>query len=382
MKIKFIFKSPSVIHKEQEYGFDGRIKRETDTLFGGKNLITGVPSPPPEPLPYRHPIIEWNVVPRSYDNLDYLGLEFGGLTQEEIDSIFMNLGDGTSFFMDNGYYIGTDDYQYVVLDTNYRVYIDSLLNIDNSKIIGYETYTSFIEQTTIDLSHFINLSYIFLYGHSAENPNTTITTVLLPEKGVDDLGGGIDISYHSAIESLHIPRWLGTGYYSVNLRNLPNINSIIIDEIVRCMDLTVKDTPISSLDLTNVNFNTPATFGNYIWVQNNPNLTTVLFDGTKIGNIINFYLDNNTSLSSIDILGMPNLTNRNSNNIQLHNNNWNASMVNKVLSDLNTISVAGYTSRIIKIDGTNAAPDSSSGGYDGISEKNNLISKGFTVITN
>ena len=37
---------------------------------------------------------------------------------------------------------------------------------------------------------------------------------------------------------------------------------------------------------------------------------------------------------------------------------------------------------VINVRGTNAAPDGSSGGYDGLTAKANLIAKGFTVNTN
>lgn len=59
-----------------------------------------------------------------------------------------------------------------------------------------------------------------------------------------------------------------------------------------------------------------------------------------------------------------------------------AAVVNKILADLDAISVAGYTSRSITINGTNAAPDSSSGGFDGLAAKASLQAKAFTVNTN
>ncbi|MCJ7802748.1 MAG: hypothetical protein MUP82_10375 [Candidatus Marinimicrobia bacterium] len=41
-----------------------------------------------------------------------------------------------------------------------------------------------------------------------------------------------------------------------------------------------------------------------------------------------------------------------------------------------------YTGRFINIAGTNAAPDGTSGGFDGLTAKTNLQGKGFAVITN
>lgn len=58
-----------------------------------------------------------------------------------------------------------------------------------------------------------------------------------------------------------------------------------------------------------------------------------------------------------------------------------AAEVNKILVDIDTISDSVSTGRTLQIHGTNAAPDSTSGGYDGITAKNNLITKGWTVTT-
>jgi hypothetical protein len=64
-----------------------------------------------------------------------------------------------------------------------------------------------------------------------------------------------------------------------------------------------------------------------------------------------------------------------------------AAEVNHILVDLaNLVSGEGvggdYTGRRIYMYGTNAAPDSSSGGYDGLTAKANLQAKGITVNTN
>jgi hypothetical protein len=65
---------------------------------------------------------------------------------------------------------------------------------------------------------------------------------------------------------------------------------------------------------------------------------------------------------------------------RFQSNNYNIATVNQILFDLDFISVSGYSYREISITG-NVPPDSSSGGIDGISAKNSLISKGFDVLT-
>jgi hypothetical protein len=66
--------------------------------------------------------------------------------------------------------------------------------------------------------------------------------------------------------------------------------------------------------------------------------------------------------------------------IELQNNAMTATEVNHFLVDLDSILGAG--TGIIRIAGTNAAPDLSSGGFDGITAKNNLIAAGWSVTTN
>jgi hypothetical protein len=87
-------------------------------------------------------------------------------------------------------------------------------------------------------------------------------------------------------------------------------------------------------------------------------------------------------LGYICFTGITSATSVNSSNIQLQNNNMTAGEVDHILVDLDTISVSGYTSRAIDISGTNAAPTNGGvTGYDGITAKSNLETKGFTVTT-
>ncbi len=77
------------------------------------------------------------------------------------------------------------------------------------------------------------------------------------------------------------------------------------------------------------------------------------------------------------------VTDRNSQSIYMNFGAKPAAVVNHFLYDLDQISISGYTGRRIYINnGSNATPDASSGGYDGIAAKNSLVAKGFTVYTN
>jgi len=90
----------------------------------------------------------------------------------------------------------------------------------------------------------------------------------------------------------------------------------------------------------------------------------------------------NCLLTWFDLTPMTNLTESASVTIDLRNNSLSAADVNRFLVDLDGMATGGFAGRVITIDGTNAAPDGTSGGYDGTTAKANLITKTFTVTTN
>jgi hypothetical protein len=133
----------------------------------------------------------------------------------------------------------------------------------------------------------------------------------------------------------------------------------------------------TSLDISGIIF---ASTSCRLQVQDNSLLDTFVFPITTSSfTIFQFH---NTILGYIDFTGITNLTNINSCGIRLDSIGADVVDVNRYLYDLDNLSVSGYTSRTINIAGTNAAPDSSSGGYDGLAAKTSLESKGFTVTTN
>lgn len=68
--------------------------------------------------------------------------------------------------------------------------------------------------------------------------------------------------------------------------------------------------------------------------------------------------------------------------LDLIDNAMTTAQVNRILSEVNSVVASAGTTRRLMLSGTNAAPDSSSGGYNGTSAKASLISKGFIVYTN
>ncbi len=65
--------------------------------------------------------------------------------------------------------------------------------------------------------------------------------------------------------------------------------------------------------------------------------------------------------------------------IRLQNNGMTATEVNHILVDLDA---SGWINGSVNLSGTNSAPDGTSGGFDGLTAKTNLITNGWTVTTN
>lgn len=93
-------------------------------------------------------------------------------------------------------------------------------------------------------------------------------------------------------------------------------------------------------------------------------------------------LNANTSITDFDISTLPSgATSVNNASYNLTACSLSAAEVNQALVDFDTISVGGFSGRVISIGAGNGAPDSSSGGNDGDAAVTSLVSKGFTVTT-
>jgi hypothetical protein len=127
-----------------------------------------------------------------------------------------------------------------------------------------------------------------------------------------------------------------------------------------------------TLDLSNV-----PVYGT-MEIYNMTGLTGITFKSSGNYRIAGFKLYGN-NLGYVNFAGKGFVFDANNCFLQLQNNNMSVDVVNHILSDLDSIAVAGYTGRVINIGGSNADPDNSSGGYDGLAAKAALEGKGFTV---
>lgn len=141
---------------------------------------------------------------------------------------------------------------------------------------------------------------------------------------------------------------------------------------------TVSNLDISGCNLSSIDFsNVP--LQNYIYLYSNSNLSSVTFASSGNGNILRLWA-HSCNLGYFDMTSFSMDVNNSS--IRLENNAMVVAEVNHLLVDGDTISSSGYTGRAFNIGGTNAAPDGSSGGYDGLTAKSNMQADGITVTTN
>jgi len=114
--------------------------------------------------------------------------------------------------------------------------------------------------------------------------------------------------------------------------------------------------------------------GGSIRVYSNSGMTDISHPGTN--EVFTQYEANNCDLGYIDFTVFSGANDEMG--IRLDDNNMTVTEVNHILVDLDTI---GWIDGVLDISGSNAAPDGSSGGYDGTTAVANLIINGWTVTT-
>jgi hypothetical protein len=288
-----------------------------------------------------------------------------------------------------------------------------------SYIIGSGVDVQYIHLGNCNISEF-NLSARTFNGSSLLlSGNSNLTTVNFG----DNTHNATGLLYISDCNTttLDFTKWLTIG--SLQGNNNTNLSTILINHsftITQAISFT--STSITSFDWSNANIvssnfffalnnnsnlttiNNPTTSGVFSsYRANNCNLLSIDFSGlTGLSGTVSLHnnlllssvilpigtetISNlsiyNCSLTTINILDMPNMTNINNGGYNLQNNSMTAAQVNKILVDLDAISIGVYTGRTINIAGTNAAVDSTSGGNDGLAAITSLQGKGFTITYN
>lgn len=233
--------------------------------------------------------------------------------------------------------------------------ISGLTNLGNSGYFEFQSYTPG------------NLKKIIM--PSSNSSTSQFYQAFIINTGIDTLDftvfnrltGRMDISDNSSLVKI-------------------KFNPTIISTVTKS-HLEFNDNDLDSLDISMLTYlGNSFVSGSILDVSGNSNLNYISLP-TANGHLATYDLSS-CDLEYVDFTSLSQMTNGNSRQFLLQDNSMTAAEVNHILVDLDGLSSGGYTGRVINIAGTNAAPDGSSGGYDGLTAKSNLQTKGFTVTTN
>ena len=191
-----------------------------------------------------------------------------------------------------------------------------------------------------------------------------------------DITGTHDISMLTGIDG------------DINLSNNSNLTEILFPSGVTT-SLDASSCGFTDIDLTEINLKSRCR------VYNNTSLTGVTFTSSTetFQNVFTaesnwaFGLHNN-AIGYVDFYPLSGI-NMNTGatygaSIALNNNTMSTSEVNRMLvelSDITSLNLSGWAGVVLNISGSNAAPDGSSGGYNGTAATQSLIASGWTVTT-
>jgi hypothetical protein len=114
-------------------------------------------------------------------------------------------------------------------------------------------------------------------------------------------------------------------------------------------------------------------------VSDNSQLTLIVFAQAVAGHILKL-LANDCALGYVSLLPLAGCFDLSNVEINLADNDMPELVVDRMLYELDLITQDGYESRVIHIDGSNAAPTGGGEtGYDGLAAVSSLEAKGFTV---
>jgi len=227
----------------------------------------------------------------------------------------------------------------------------------------------------VDLSMFTSLStatYLY-FNNNASLPNLIFPASYSGKISIISLQN-VGIS-HINLSSLTSFTNAGSIYLSGNLISLVSLPIITVGAINY---FALENTGISgTIDISAlVRWTTGAT----LKIRTSSGITNIVFPTTlSSGTITLIYLDGN----NLDYIIMPSNWWAASVNsygiIELKNNGMVTTDVNHWLVQADSVAILDGGYKEFNIDGSNAAPDTTSGGYNGISAKNSLTTKGLSV---
>ncbi len=171
-----------------------------------------------------------------------------------------------------------------------------------------------------------------------------------------------------------------TGTLDLTALDLGGVINLGANSLLTAVLLTPTTGLISEIRLNNTGI-TSANFSGFpgvasIFVNNCPSLTSLTL-GTGSTQALFQLRANDCALGYVNTSGTAWTENA---LIYLGGNGWTAAIVNQVLVDLASVLPSGG-SGIVSIGGSNAAPDTTSGGFNGVAAAATISGKGHTVIT-
>jgi len=259
----------------------------------------------------------------------------------------------------------------------------------------------------VDLSEFENVSHWDMRGNPALTAITLPTNINVPVTYLNlsdnSLGGHMDLSpftnisgsilgfLNTSLTGVTFPLSLSAAPYTnfsgcdlrnVNLSSLSELGGVISfasNSNLSAITFPISTAPVTYMYLNGCNFKdldfTSLNIGGLMHLHDNSSLSSITFSTSTLNiSTISAYSCNLGYVNFYPISGGSNddLT------ITLASNAMAATDVNHILVDLDDI---GWTGGTLYIAGTNAAPDGTSGGYNGTGATQNLIANGWTVTT-
>jgi hypothetical protein len=228
---------------------------------------------------------------------------------------------------------------------------------------------------TLDLSMF--LEFIDIFEIYITN-NSLLSDIIFPQKE--------DIITPGKIKSITIAN--NDSLEEIDLHWIPGVSSLYTPSIQVSLNENLETITFPDSLVDGVFYNISLSNNNLssINIYNVPSYIVRVYDNENLSSLIIPISDcyqlaaSKCNLHTLDFTNL--VINKNQAYVDIGNNGLLAAEVNKMLYDIDTLATSGYTSRFVSFIGTNAAPDSSSGGYNGTAAKASLQSKGFTVYTN
>lgn len=226
--------------------------------------------------------------------------------------------------------------------------------------------------TTLDLSGFININ-----GGIVLHNNQAMTSYTFPPV----MGTGscaITIYENDALTSLDLSGVrLTNNNFFYRMDSLTSITFAASSDPITLLDI-FENASLTSIDLSTLTFAATTT---RIQVYQCASLTSFT-PPTTAATIGSFscYLTGGVGVFALE--NMSDYLNVDNHFTRLQNNSYSAAEVNEMLVKADSVAISnlGWT-RSFQIN-NNAAPDNSSGGFDGVAAAASLTAKGFTVITN